>query len=285
MPPSQSLSSTKTIPSFPMPFKILAFLRKSLLIHWSYRFALVLGFAGTFANLLMFYFIDRLFGARVVDHLAPYGVSYFSYVLVGIAFSGLIGTSVGAVSGQLHQEQAAGTLEAVLAGPTRVETFVSAVIAWDLACALGDFLLYALCGSLFFGIDFSRTNPFSLAAVTLLSMVALKSLAVLSAAFIMVFKRGDPVSWLISIGAELAGGVYFPVSVLPEWLQTLAACFPLSHAVRAAELAIYQGAGLAELARELAALALFAAFLLPLAVAAIRLAFDRARRDGSLVQY
>jgi hypothetical protein len=45
--------------------KIIAFIKKSVRIHWSYRFAVCLSIFGSIATILTYYFIDKLFGSRV----------------------------------------------------------------------------------------------------------------------------------------------------------------------------------------------------------------------------
>ncbi|MFH1674140.1 MAG: ABC transporter permease [Pseudomonadota bacterium] len=266
-------------------YKIFAFIKKSFLIQWSYRLAIFLGILGTFGSLLTFYFIDRLFGFKIVAHLAPYGVNYFSYALIAIAFSGFIGTSLGKVAGQINQEQTVGTLEALLTTPTRIETLIAAMITWDLVYAFVEFALYVIMGILLFRIDFSNINILSTLVITLLSIVSFNSLGIISAGFILVFKKGDPVSWLISIAFELLGGVYFPVTVLPEWLQSIAHLFPITYAIRSVELAIYQGATLKELSSDIFALILFCLFLLPVGILVLKYALNQAKQDGSLIQY
>ena len=266
-------------------YKILAFIKKSFFVQWSYRLAIFLGVLGFLGTLLTFYFIDRLFGFQIVSHLAPYGVNYFSYALVGIAFSGFIGTSLGKVVGQLNHEQAMGTLEALLVSPTRIETLISAMITWDLVYAFVEFAVYIVVGIFLFHIDFSNINILSVLVITLLSIISFNSLSIISAGFIIVFKKGDPVSWLVNIGFELLGGVYFPVTVLPEWLQFISHLFPITYAIRSVELAIYQGATIRDLSSDIFALIVFSFLLLPVGLLILKYALSQAKRDGSLIQY
>lgn len=266
-------------------YKICAFIKKSFLIQWSYRLAIFLGVLGTVVTLLTFYFIDRLFGSQIVPHLAPFGVNYFSYALIGIAFSGFVGTSLGKVAGQINQEQTIGTLEALLVTPTRIETLIAAMITWDLVYAFVEFALYIIVGIFVFHIDFSNSNILSVLIITLLSIVSFNSLSIISAGFILVFKRGDPVSWFISIGFELLGGVYFPVSILPGWLQSISNLFPITYSIRSVELAIYQGATLRELYHDVFSLVLFCLFLLPVGILVLKYALNQAKHDGSLTHY
>jgi ABC-2 type transport system permease protein len=212
-------------------------------------------------------------------------VNYFSYVLIAIAYAGFIGTSIGRVAAQISQEQTMGTLEPLLTSPTRFETIVLAMITWDLFFAFAEFALYIIVGIFVFHINFSNANLLSVFVITLLSIISLKSLSVLSAGFVLVFKRGDPVSWLMSVGVELLGGVYFPVTVLPEWLRFISHLFPLTYSIRSVELAIYQGATLQELSADIYALLFFSLVFLPLGIIVLRFAVRRAKTEGSRVQY
>ncbi|MCB0237245.1 MAG: ABC transporter permease, partial [Anaerolineae bacterium] len=65
--------------------RVIAFLRRDLLLQTSYRFAFVLQFAGIFFNMLVFYFLSTLVGVGAAPYLEPYGGDYFSFVLIGLA--------------------------------------------------------------------------------------------------------------------------------------------------------------------------------------------------------
>jgi ABC-2 type transport system permease protein len=118
-----------------------------------------------------------------------------------------------------------------------------------------------------------------------LTVVALSSIGILSASFIMVFKRGNPINFLIGSLSTLLSGVYYPVTVLPAWLQVAARFFPLTYSLEAMRRAVLTGAPLSALLREVLLLAAFAILLLPLGLLAFRYAVRQARRDGSLAQF
>jgi ABC-2 type transport system permease protein len=81
------------------------------------------------------------------------------------------------------------------------------------------------------------------------------------------------------------GGVFFPVEVLPLWLQKVSMLLPMTYALRAVRLALLRGAPWSELRGDLAALAVFSVILLPLGAVAFRWAIARARATGSLAHY
>jgi ABC-2 type transport system permease protein len=156
---------------------------------------------------------------------------------------------------------------------------------WNLIIATADMAIYLLLGAFAFGIDFRSVNIFSALIVLFLTMISFGSLGIFSASFIIIFKRGNPLGWVLSGLEGLIGGVYFPVTVLPAWLQAVANLLPITYAVRAFQLSVYKGYNVPQLAREIGMLALFCAAFLPLSVFAFRLALDKARRDGSLAQH
>lgn len=78
--------------------KIFAQVKKDFLILASYKLAFLSNFLGVLASILTYFFIDKLFGHRLSGHLTEFGVNYFSYVLLSMAFFGYIGVGVGSFS-------------------------------------------------------------------------------------------------------------------------------------------------------------------------------------------
>jgi ABC-2 type transport system permease protein len=243
---------------------LLAFVRKDFSLLTSYHFATALALIELLSGLLIYFFIDRLFGQEVVGYLTPYGVGYFAYVLLGLALFSFMGTGITGLAAQVGSEQVMGTLEAILITPLRPGLLAVGLSLWGVLYAGGEMLGYLLLGALLFSAPVGNANLLSVAVILLLAVVSFNSLGLLAASVIVVFKRGNPVAWFFQGIAGLVGGVYFPVEVLPEWLQTLSALIPVTYAVRGLQLAVYQGASLPTLWGEILPLAFLAAVLLPL---------------------
>lgn len=264
--------------------KAIAFLKKDLLIESSYKFAFISNLLAVFISILGYFFIDKLFGQRIAPNLQEFGISYFPYVLLSNAFFGYVGVGLGAFSERIRAEQIDGTLEMILITPTRISTMLFSMILWNLMIATIDIVIYITAGILL-GADFSNINLFSALIVLVLTVASFSALGILSAAFILVFKQGNPVGWLISGVEGLIGGVYFPITVLPWYLQAISYCFPITYAIRAIELSVYKGYGVMRLAPEIGMLVAFSAILMPLSFFAFSRALHKARREGTLSQY
>ncbi|MFA6216202.1 MAG: ABC transporter permease [Candidatus Omnitrophota bacterium] len=148
-----------------------------------------------------------------------------------------------------------------------------------------DMLIYIILGVYLFHIDLSHINILSTGIIFILTIATFSSLGIISASFIMVFKRGNPISWLASNLEGLIGGVYFPITVLPAWGQFLAKLFPITYAIRALQLSVYQGYSPQQLKKEILALFLFTLILLPLSLSLFKHSIKIAKKNGSLAKY
>jgi ABC-2 type transport system permease protein len=110
-------------------------------------------------------------------------------------------------------------------------------------------------------------------------------LGILSACFILLFKKGNPFAWLLVSASGLLGGVFYPVSALPPWLQSVAQWLPITPCLEGVRRALLAGEGLRELWPQAAMLLLFAGVGLPLTLLLFRWSVARAKRTGTLAQY
>ncbi|MCX5680012.1 MAG: hypothetical protein NTZ95_05075 [Candidatus Omnitrophica bacterium] len=98
---------------------------------------------GILVSVLVYFFINKLFGSRMVPYLEEFGIDYFSYGLLSMAFFGYVGVGLGSFSERIRAEQAQVTLEAVLLTPTRLSTILFSLALWNLVLATADLIIYA----------------------------------------------------------------------------------------------------------------------------------------------
>ena len=101
----------------------------------------------------------------------------------------------------------------------------------------------------------------------------------------MIFKKGDPTTWLVTSLSWLLGGVFYPVQILPSWLEKLAYLLPITYALDGMRMALLQGHSLYQLRANILALSIFTIFLLPISIFVFGKAVKRAKIEGSLAQY
>lgn len=262
-----------------------AFLQRDFLHQISYRTAFVLELGGIFVSVSLWYFVSGLLGkAPGLEHRLG-GYDYFPYVLFGIAFQHYLVAALNSFSQKIRQEQLTGTLEALLATPAPVPLIILFSSVWDFAMTTFRVLGYLVLGYAVFGI---RIHPAGLAGTVIILPLAVASFAgigILSAAFILYLKRGDPINFFLTSLSGLLGGVFFPPEIMPGWLSRLSQFLPITHALKGVRACLLHGSSPSEVWPEIRALLLFLIVLLPLGFFAFSMALRKAREEGSLVSY
>ena len=131
-----------------------------------------------------------------------------------------------------------------------------------------------------FGIDV----PAAL-LVFILSILTFVSFGVLSAAMVVWLKRGDPITWTLSGAGAILGGAYFPIQVMPHWLQGISSLLPTTYSLDALRLTMLRGYTIGMIAKPVSILAGMAAVLLPASVLLFAGVVRKARREGTLTEY
>ena len=135
------------------------------------------------------------------------------------------------------------------------------------------------------GVRFLASGVLAASIIIVLLMISTFGIAAMSGAVVMVTKQGNPISFFFSTFTTLMGGVVFPVATLPWYLRYVSYGIPLTWALEGLRAALLYGEGLQELLPLIEVLAVFAAVTVPLGLLSYKVAFDRARRDGTLSQY
>ena len=266
--------------------KIWAFLLRDFRTWASYRFSAGLQLAGIFFSLIVWFFISAAVGVRDGSAIEEYADTYFDFVVIGIAVSGYVTVSLSGFASRVRDAQISGTLEALLVTPTSVPTLVVGSTVGDYAGATARVLALLVFAAGIFHVPLHWANLPAAFAVLLLTIVAFSGVGLLSATFVMVFKRGDPVAQAVAWFSMLLGGVYFPTRAIGEpALEAFAQFLPLTPALHALRHLLLRGATLGEVAPSIAALAVMAMILLPAGMAAFTLGVRHARRTGSLTHY
>lgn len=262
--------------------KIWAFLVRDFLSDVSYRFAFVLQLGGMFFAVAVFFY-----GSRMVNPatLGLDGVEPFPWLLVGIAFQLYFSTALYSFAAKVRGEQVLGTLEAMLVSPTPTSVVIFSSTAWDFTWGALRLLVYLFCAVFIFGVKLDVTSPTALLLGVGLTLLSSAGIGMLSASFILYFKRGDPINFLLSMGTTFFGNVIFPSKLLPHRIQWVSDWLPMSWSLEVVRGALLRGKSFGEMAGPIGRLALLTAILVPLGLLGARIAIRKAKREGSLVHY
>ncbi len=225
--------------------------------------------------------VSYAFLARVFGDARPDGYEPLPFLLVGIALTDSLTTSLVYLAQGVRSNQQTGTLKALLAMPISPVRLMWLSMPYPGVRAAIDFVLF-LGVAIALGLPVATINVGATIVVFVLSVLAMTGFAVASAAFAVAFKRGDPVRWALGSVTWLLSGVLYPTEVLPSVLKHIASLLPTTHALTAIRATVIDGASLSRVSGDLAVLAGFTAIGIPLALWMFSLAVDYARREGSL---
>ena len=266
------------------PAILTAFLRRDFREALTYKFSFISSITAILLSSATFYFVAKLVPPGT-PALGPFGGDYFSFAVVGVAFSGLLGMFQEGLAAVVRSAQLSGTLEALLVTPVSVPTILFGSSLYSLVFQLLRTVLHLGVALAFFGLALGRVNAAGVLAVGALTILCFLSVGVLSASFILVYKTGNPFSWIMGTVSGLLGGVVFPVALLPPWIRWVSSLLPVTYALDGMRKSLLASASFAAILPDVAALAAFAVLLLPLSMVAFRLAVRKAKKDGTLSHY
>ena len=258
------------------------FFWRDLSIARTYRTVFVLEAIEALFGAAMFYYVARFVDTPALQRSLPQGGSYFAFSLVGFVFLDYLNAALDTFDRNLEEARDTGTLEHLLVTQASLPVFVAGSAIYPFAATTLRIVVYLTWGAALFGFPLRAANWLAVFMVLLVTLLAFSGLGILSASYLLLFKRGNPAKWFFLGVSSVAGGMLFPVSILPDWLQFVARLNPVTYALDAMRASLLGGAGVAALWRPLATLLLFAAVLLPLSMSVFAWSLRRTKITGTL---
>ena len=137
--------------------------------------------------------------------------------------------------------------------------------------------------ALFFGLAFPDAN--FAAALVLLSVASVSFVGVGMVTAILPLvspEKGAQLGFIAQGMLLVVSGVYYPVEVMPGWMQALATVSPATYALHGIRATLLDGAGLGDVWGNLWPLALLGVVSIPLGLAVFRAGERYAKRHGKL---
>jgi ABC-2 type transport system permease protein len=135
----------------------------------------------------------------------------------------------------------------------------------------------------FFSLSLGSANFAAALVVLIVASVSFLGVGMMTAVLPLISPEKGMQLGFIAQGLMLVvSGVYYPVSVLPGWMQTLSVISPATYALRGVRAAILGGAGLSQLWGDLWPLILIGAVSIPLGLWTFHRGEVYAKRHGKL---
>ncbi len=267
---------------------VAAFIVRDFKIWWTYKFWLALDISGIILLVATYYLFSMITSPRQVYEAGYVRGGYFTFALIGIAFQQYVFFAVQGINESIRDEQWNGTMETILSSAINFKVFLFSETCFFFIVSSALLFLSLFLGVLL-GATF-YTNPKSILSTVLLSILLIAShmmIGVMSAGVIMKTKQGDPLAWAFSWITQLLSGVFYPLKILPWYLEWIGKIFPLTYSLDGIRLCLQAGKDITspEVLGDVINLIIFILLSAPLAFYIFKKGYDSARRDGSLGQY
>jgi ABC-2 type transport system permease protein len=260
-------------------------------IFLSYKTWVITETISTVASIAMYSFMGLQVDARRII-LAGYGeVSWLSFALIGVATANYLWMCISRLSHSLQHEIREGTLEQIIASLIDMKSYI-------IGQSLRGFIVsgYFMLGVMIIGVAvlnvplvINLSTVFSFIIIILLMVLSYAGISIMASGLVLVYKKGDPLTFLFASVTEFLGGVLFPLKYLESYpaLWTMAWLMPYTYALDASRRILLNGATLfsSEVLKNVAILIIYAIVFIPIGLKVFRWGINRIRYEGTVATY
>jgi len=199
--------------------------------------------------------------SRIETDNAPNGASQSSpgmMVMFALSFT----FTGGAI---LLVERDQGTLRRLLVMPMGKGTLMTGKLVGIYLGSLFQMTIMVLVGQFAFGVEWGR-DPIALAVMLLAYALTGTALGLMLAALVKTTAQVSAAGTIAMMSLASLGGAWWPIEIVPSWMQSLALALPTGWAMRGFHDIITRGLGLSAILLEASVLVAFAAAFLVIGI-------------------
>jgi ABC-2 type transport system permease protein len=176
-----------------------------------------------------------------------------------------------------------GTIEYTMMAPISRLAHMLGVSLFSIIYGLARSALLLGVLALFFSVDLSNANLGGAALILLVGSVSFLGFGIMAAVLPLLFpERGEEMTFVISSVLLLVSGVYYPISVLPDWMEPLATVSPATYVLEGMRAALLEGTPTLALGPSILPILILGALTLPIGIAIFSWGERYAKRTGRL---
>jgi hypothetical protein len=183
----------------------LAFFRRDAKIALSYPLGFWLSWVSIMISVAGFHFVSQLVAPSAKLGANGHVSSYFTYVVVNVAFTVLLSCALQCFADIIRRDQLSGTLEPLLVGAPRVPNVMVASGCSSLFISALQVALY-IATALFFGLRLDHANLLTIIVFALLGVACMGALGLMAAAAVIAYKQQPPSNFLIAEPPQCSRG-------------------------------------------------------------------------------
>jgi ABC-2 type transport system permease protein len=204
-------------------------------------------------------------------------------LMIGATFWNYLSTVFSFVAETIAWERWEGTLEYTMMAPVRRYTQLLGSTLYAIAYGLVHTSVVLLVLILFFGLDMSRANLLTGATFMVVGSLSFIGIGMMAAVLpLMYVERGAQMTFVLQSVLLLISGVYYPIDVLPGWMQVLSHLSPATYVLDGVRNGLVDGVPVTALLHDVWPLLVMGVVLIPAGIWTFGLAERYAKRTGKL---
>lgn len=246
--------------------------------YWGWE---VVWFMYSLANALSITYIgagmEQISGAPVdADYLVL-------YLLIGTLVWRYLSVVFDAISEVIAWERWEGTIEYTFMAPVSRLTHMMGQTIFSVVYGFAFSGVIFAAVAVLFDVDLSNANLAGAALVMLAASLSFIGFGILAAFLPLLFpERGAQMTNVVQALLLLISGVYYPVTVLPGWMQLLSRLSPATYALDAMRTAVLQNAAWSVLVKDVLLLTAMGLVMIPVGLWVFDRAETYAKKTGKL---
>ncbi len=206
-----------------------------------------------------------------------------TFLMVGALIWSYLSVLFDVLSETVSWERWEGTIEYTFMSPSSRVTHLLGMGIYAVVYGIAQIAIMFGVVTLFFELDLSEANYVGALLVLATCSVSLVGFGIVAAVLPLLSpEKGQQVSYIVSSLLLLVSGVYYPVDVLPGWMQAIATVSPVTYALDGSRAALLEGAGAAQLWEDIWPLVIMGAIFVPLGLWIFHMGESYAKRTGKL---
>lgn len=206
------------------------------------------------------------------------------FLAIGTLVWGYLNSVFMNVAETVAWERWEGTIEYTMMAPVSRLTHMLGMSLFAIAYGLiRSIVLFLVLVAFFPDMELADANLGGAALVVVAGSLSFIGFGIVGAVLPLLFpEKGEQMTFIISSILLLVSGVYYPISVLPGWMEALAKLSPATYVLEAMRAAILDGAPVGDLTGDLVALGIIAVISIPAGMAIFNYFERYAKRTGRL---
>jgi ABC-2 type transport system permease protein len=256
-------------------------IKRDATIFLTYRARFLTTILSGLFSLALFYYISRLVSVDAFD--TP--DEYFAFAVVGLVVLEVLAATLTLLPNSVRQELVAGTFERLVVSPFGAVAGIASMTVFPFLLAMLNGIFTLAVAAVVFGMPVAwSTAPLAI-PVAFLAALAFTPFSLALAGSVLAIKQAGMGAGFVVTGISLVGGFFFPVVLLPDWIEWLSEVQPFTPALDLLRNLLVGTPLDTSVSTVIAKLLVFTGALFPVALLALNASLHFAQRRGTVIEY